>query len=134
MVGSYLNSGWGQEAEKYYKVALVKIDRMTDREKYRTRGVYYLVVSHNPDKAIEELTQLVNLYPADNLGMAGLALAHFYKRDMPGALEGARPVVDLWPKNPPQPNNIGLYGVYATDFGSRISEHKAVLQINPNFL
>src|SRR5579864_3783971 len=131
---SYFNSGRRQEAEKYYQLALSNIDRMTDREKYRTRGVYYLVVSHNPDKAIEELTQLVNLYPADNLGMAGLALAHFYKRDMHGALAVARRVVDLWPKNTPQRNNLGLYAMYAGDFDSGIREQQAVLQMNPNFV
>jgi eukaryotic-like serine/threonine-protein kinase len=131
---SYFNSGRRQEAEKYYQLALSKIDRMTDREKYRTRGVYYLVVSHNPDKAIEELTQLVNLYPADNLGMAGLALAHFYKRDMHGALEVARRVVDLWPKNTPQRNNLGLYAMYAGDFDSGIREQQAVIEMNPNFV
>src|SRR5713226_3763165 len=131
---SYFNSGRRQEAEKYYQLALSKIDRMTEREKYRTRGVYYLVVSHNPDKAIEELTQLVNLYPADNLGMAGLALAHFYKRDMQGALEVARRVVDLQPKNTPQRNNLGLYAMYASDFDSGIREQQAVLQMNPNFV
>src|SRR5260370_3395258 len=104
---------------------------MTDREKYRTRGVYYLVVSHNPDKAIEELTQLVNLYPADNLGMAGLALAHFYKRDMQGAVEVARRVVDLQPKNTPPRNNLGLYAMYAGDFDSRIPEQHALPPMNP---
>jgi tetratricopeptide (TPR) repeat protein/predicted Ser/Thr protein kinase len=131
---AYHNGGRHQEAEKYYQLALSKIDRMTDREKYRTRGVYYLVVSHNPDKAIEELTQLVNLYPADNLGMAGLALAHFYKRDMQGAVEVARRVVDLQPKNTPQRNNLGLYAMYAGDFDSGVREQQAVLQMNPNFV
>jgi len=131
---SYFNSGRRQEAEKYYQLALSKIDRMTDREKYRTRGVYYLVVSHNPDKAIEELTQLVTLYPADNLGMAGLALAHFYKRDMRGAVEVAGRVVDLQPKNTPQRNNLGLYAMYAGDFDSGIREQQAVLEMNPNFV
>jgi eukaryotic-like serine/threonine-protein kinase len=128
------NGGRRQETEKYYQLALSKIDRMTDREKYRTRGVYYLVVSHNPDKAIDELAKLVELYPADNLGMAGLALAHFYKRDMQGALEVARRVVNLWPKNTPQRNNLGLYAMYAGDFDSGIREQQAVLQMNPNFV
>src|SRR5260370_25525609 len=106
---------------------------MTDREKYRTRGVYYLVVSHNPDKAIEELTQLVNLYPADNLGMAGLALAHFYKRDMQGAVEVARRGVDPQPKNTPQRNKLGVYPIYSGDFHSRIPQKQAVLHMNPKF-
>jgi eukaryotic-like serine/threonine-protein kinase len=128
------NSGRRQEADQYYALALSKIDRMSDREKYRTRGVYYLVVSHNPDKAIDELAKLVELYPADNLGMAGLALAHFYKRDMQGALDVARHVVELWPNNTPQRNNLGLYAMYAGDFQSGIREQRTVLQMNPDFV
>jgi len=128
------NGGRHQEAEKYYAMALSKIDRRSDREKYRTRGVYYLAVSHNPDKAIDELAKLVELYPAANLGMAGLALAHFYKRDMQGALDVPRRVVELWPKNTPQRNNLGRYAMYAGDFESGIREQQAVLQMNSNFV
>jgi hypothetical protein len=55
---SYHNTGQPQEAEKYFRLALAKIDSMSDREKYRTRGAYYLM-ERNPDKAIEQFTQLV---------------------------------------------------------------------------
>ena len=37
------NRGNRAEAEKYYKEAFARIDRMSDREKYRTRGGYYLI-------------------------------------------------------------------------------------------
>ena len=47
---------------KYYKLALARIDRMTDREKYRTRSGYYLV-TRNQAKAIEELSALVSQFP-----------------------------------------------------------------------
>src|SRR5262249_42104582 len=36
------NMGRRKDAEKYYQLALTHIDRMSDREKYRTRGGYYL--------------------------------------------------------------------------------------------
>ena len=52
----YANQGRRDEAEKYYKLAMAKIDRMSDREKFRTRGGYYLGVRRDPDKAIEEYT------------------------------------------------------------------------------
>ena len=59
---------------------------MTDREKYRTRSGYYLA-TRNQAKAIEELSALVNQFPADTAGHANLALAYFYSRDMNKALE-----------------------------------------------
>jgi len=49
------------EATKYYRLALERIDRMTDREKYRTRSGYYLV-TRNQAKAIEELSALVSQF------------------------------------------------------------------------
>ena len=71
---------------------------MSDREKYRTRGSYYLV-SRKPEKALEELQQLVAKYPADNTGLANLALAYFYRRDMAQALQQGARAADLYPKN-----------------------------------
>ena len=52
------NLGRRVEAEQYFKEALARIDRMTEREKYRTRGQYYLF-SRNAPKAIEELSALI---------------------------------------------------------------------------
>ena len=46
--------GRRQDAEEYYKQALARTGRMTDREKYRTRSGYYLL-TRNTDKAREEL-------------------------------------------------------------------------------
>src|SRR5262249_30591810 len=94
------------EAEKSYKEAFARIDRMSDREKYRTRGGYYLL-TRNPDNAIEEFSALVRQYPADTAGVANLAVAYFFKRDMPRALVEARKAVELSPRNLPQRNNLG---------------------------
>lgn len=128
----YLNKKQPQEAKKYFELALSKIDRMSDREKYRTRGVYYASLG-NTDKAIEELTQLVEQYPGDSAGMANLALSYFFRRDMKRALEFGQRAVQISPKNVIQRNNVGLYAMYAGDFDAAIREQQAVLQMNPSF-
>ena len=127
------NRGRRPEAEKYYKEALARIDRMSDREKYRTRGGYYLLV-RNPDNAIEEFSALTRQYPADTAGIANLAAAYFYRRDMARALQEARRAVEAYPKNVPQRNNLGLDAMYAGDFETAIREQDEVLRLNPKFI
>jgi len=126
------NLGQQKEGMQYYQQALTKIDRMSEREKHRTKGAYYLH-SREPAKALEEFQKLVELYPADSAGVANLALADFYLRDMPKALENGRRAVELNPKNVPQRNNLGLYAMYAGDFETAAKEQQAVLQLNPAF-
>ena len=61
------------EAVKYYKQALGLIDRMTDREKFRTRGGYYAAIGDN-DKASEQYEALVKQFPADSNALSNLAV------------------------------------------------------------
>src|SRR5215472_1387288 len=129
----YNNMKQPQQAEKYFKLALSKIDHMSDREKYRTRGSYYLV-AREPEKALEELQQLVAKYPADNTGLGNLALAYFFRRDMARALEVGGRAADLYPKNTIYRNNVGLYAMYAGDFDAAIREQKRALELNPNLV
>src|SRR5215469_15746080 len=42
MAGSAANLGRTKDAEKYLKLAMEHVDRMTERERYRIRGYYYL--------------------------------------------------------------------------------------------
>jgi tetratricopeptide (TPR) repeat protein len=126
------NLGHREEAVKYYQLALAQIDRMTPREKYRTRSGYYLA-TRDQEKAIEELSELVKQFPADSAGIANLALAYFYKRDMPRALEEGRRAVEINPKNVLQRDNLALYAMYAGDFDTAAREEEAVLQLNPSF-
>ncbi len=127
------NRGQRPAAEKDYKEALARIDRMSEREKYRTRGGYYLLV-RNPDNAIEEFSALVKLFPADTAGIANLAFAYFVKRDMANALSWGRKAIEIYPKNVPQRNNFGLIAMYAGDFETGVREQKTVLQMNPQFV
>jgi eukaryotic-like serine/threonine-protein kinase len=127
---TYQNMGQLQESVKYFQLALANIDRMSEREKYRTRGAYY-VTTRDTDKAIEEQTQLVKLYPADNAGIANLALAYFYRRDMQRALEEGQRAAEMNAGNAVQWSNVGLYAMYAGDFEGAIRDQGKVLQNYP---
>ncbi len=129
----YFNQGRRDEAEKYYQLAMARIDRMSDREKFRTRGGYFLIVRRDPEKAIEEYSQLVARYPADTAGISNLALAYFYKRNMAKALEEGRRAIEIYPRNVPQKNNVGLYAMYAGEFETAIREQNEVIGLNPKF-
>lgn len=124
--------GRRDEAAEYYKQALARLGRMTEREKYRTRGGYYLL-TRNTEKAREEMSALVRQYPADSAGLINLALAEFYRRDMARAVELGRQASALLPRNVLRKNNTALFAMYAGDFDLAMQEAAGVLEINPEF-
>ncbi|MBZ5568384.1 MAG: protein kinase [Acidobacteriia bacterium] len=132
LAATAINTGRRSEAEKYYQSAMALVGRMSDREKYRTRGGYYLTV-REPQKAIEEYSALVKQYPADASAYGNLALAYFYMRDMPKALQEGRHSVEVSPKNLLQRDNLALYAVYAGDFATGAREARTVIEQNPSF-
>src|SRR3984957_10806938 len=126
------NHGKRQDAEKYYGLAMSHIDRMTDREKYRTRSGYYLLM-RDQRKAMEELTALVSQYPADTAGHANLAFAYFLSRDMKKALEEQKRALEITPHSVLEQDNYSMYALYAGDFDTAAKEAQAILQENPKF-
>ena len=128
----YWNEGDQASALNYYKAAMQHIDRMTDREKYRTRGGYYLAVSDG-DKAVEEFNSLVQQYPADSMGLSALAHAYYLRHDMTKAVEASRRAMEIYPKNVVYHTNESLYALFAGDYGTSEREAQAVLQVNPNY-
>jgi len=132
MAAMSFNLGKRQDAEKYYELALTHIDRMTDREKYRTRGGFYLFTRNQP-KAIEELTALVKQFPSDDVGYGDLALAYFYDRSMSKALEVQKQALALAPHSVLQRINFAMYALYAGDFDTAAKEAQSILNDNPKF-
>ena len=126
------NLGLRDDAQKYYDQALQNIDRMTEREKYRTRGQYYLF-SRNAPKAIEEFTALVNKYPSDAAGLSNLANAHSQIRQFDQAVAMGSRVAAMFPKNPLRQNNAALYAMYAGKFDESIAGGKKAAELNPNY-
>ncbi len=129
----YANMGRRTDSEKYYQMAMSRIDRMSDREKYRTRGGYFLMV-REPKEAIHEYETLVKQFPADLAGYSNLALAYFYLRDMSKALQVGQRAVDAFPKFLLQRNNLALYAIYAGNFAEGEKQARLVLGQNPNYV
>ncbi len=132
MAATLANQGKRQQAQHYYELALANIDRESEREKFRTRGGYYLLM-RNYQKAADQFQQLLKQYPVDSAGMANLALSYFYARNMTAALDEGRKAVKIYPQNILQRNNVGLYAMYAGDFDAAIRESEGILKINPSF-
>ena len=121
-----------EDTKKYYKEALKRIDRMTDRELHRTLGGYFLWTGDGK-AAIKELTTLIEHYPADEAGLTNLAYASFLARDMASAMELGRKAVSLYPKNILERGNLALYAMYAGDFDAAYAESTRVLGLNPSY-
>ncbi len=133
LAAQYANTGRLADAEKYYSEALTRIDRMTAREKFRTRGSYYLFARKTPE-AIKEFTALVDAFPADSSGLANLAFAYSQQRDMKQAMELGRKAAAIFPLNVGRRNNVALYAMYAGQFDSAISESDAARKLNAGFV
>jgi len=125
-----LNLGHRGDADKYFSEALKHIDRMTEREKYRTRGNYFIMRSE-PAKAIEEYSALLKAYPYDDAGHANLAISYFYSRDMQRAVEEGRRDAQNNPRGLMQRTNLALYEAYAGNFPNAVKEAQEVLKRNP---
>ncbi|MEO6235418.1 MAG: protein kinase [Vicinamibacterales bacterium] len=128
----HINAGRRDQAITYYKDALKHTDRMTERERLRTRGGYYLVI-RNSAKAGEELQTLVNKYPADTAALANLAVNRVYERKMSEAVELGKRAADIYPRNVIRRNNVALFMMYAGDFDGAEREARAALALKPDY-
>jgi eukaryotic-like serine/threonine-protein kinase len=128
----YRNLRQREEAEKYFTLALKNIGQMSERERYRTRGAYYVTVS-DYSKARDEFTRLVAQFPADSAGHANLAIAYLHLREIPKAIEEGRRAVAIYPRNASQRLNLALYLLYAGEFEAAQQEAAKALEINPKY-
>ena len=125
------NLGRPQDAEKYMKLAMENVDRMTERERYRNRGLYYLSTG-DWQKCVEEYNQLVKRYPADRVGQNNLATCYTQLRDPSKAVEAGRRAVEIVPKGAGQRLNLSFISSFAGDFISGEREARSALEINPS--
>ncbi|HSN55502.1 MAG TPA: serine/threonine-protein kinase, partial [Candidatus Sulfomarinibacteraceae bacterium] len=129
----YGNLRQEDKAEAAYQRALQNLDRMSERERYRTLGGYYLLVARNYDKAIENYETLVELFPADGGGHSNLALAYLNVRDFDKAVASGAEAVELDPRNVIKRMNYAMYAMYAGDFATSMEQSKVVFEQNPAF-
>jgi len=125
--------GRTEEAAEFWKRALANLGVMTERERLRTLGLYYSVVTRNYQKAIETYEQLVSKYPADDAAHNGLAVQYFYALDFDSALSQGAKLLEIYPNSVMGRSNYALYAMYATDFDTAVAEAAKVRELDPGY-
>jgi len=131
MASAYGNLGRTQDAEKYVKLAMEHVDRMTERERYRVRGLYYFATSNYP-KCIEEYGELVKRFPADDSAWANVSACYLSLRRIPEAVAAAQRAVKIVPRGVLQRVALSFDSSYSGDFVSGEREAQAALKLNPS--
>jgi len=124
------NLGRQQDAEKFVKEAVRHVDGMTERERYRTRGLFYYVTG-DYQQCVAEYGELVERYESDVAARNNLALCLTYLRKMSQAMEQMRRVVEILPKRALYRVNLSLYASYSGDYLSAEREARAVQEQSP---
>jgi tetratricopeptide (TPR) repeat protein len=106
---------------------------MTERERYRTLGSYYLTVTGNYLKAIDNYQLLLEKYPADNAGRNNMAVAYFYTLQFDEALKQGAELVETHPRMPAYRANYALYAMYAGKFPRARDEAISLLELDPAY-
>jgi len=124
------NLGKQEDAVKYMQQAMQYVDNMTERERFRDRGLYYRVTS-DWQNCVQEYTQLVTRYPADRVGQNNLSICYTQLRNAPKALEAAKRAVAIVPKGVGPRLNLAFISAFAGDFAGSEREARTALSINP---
>jgi tetratricopeptide (TPR) repeat protein len=130
---AYFNLKQRKDAEENYQKAMALLDHMSERERYRTLGSYYLTYVNNYPKAIETYKKLVELYPSDSAGHNNLSIAYVYTLQMTDAVEAIKQALKINPGNLQHRLNYALYSMYAADFETAKAEARKVLDENPKY-
>jgi eukaryotic-like serine/threonine-protein kinase len=117
--------GRQQDAEKYINEALRYLDGMTERERFSTRGMFYLITG-DYQQCVKEYTDLIARYAADVVARNQVALCSSQLRDLRKAQDEMRRVVELLPKRTLFRDNLALYANYATDFQTGEREARTI--------
>ena len=126
------NMGRDEAANVLWEQALSKMETMTPRERYRTLGLYYMRVTGNYEKAIENYQALVDAYPADNAAHNNLAVANFAILNFDAARDHVRQALEVYPNNVVMRSNYALFAMYAGDFDTATTEAEKTLSLDEN--
>jgi tetratricopeptide (TPR) repeat protein len=124
------NLGNQQDAERYASEAMRHVDRMTERERFRTRGLYYYVTADYPSCS-REYGALVERFSADTAARNNLALCATRLRDMKAALEQMRAAVEILPNRSLYRVNLALYSAYAGNFEEAEEAARTAREMSP---
>jgi len=135
---------YNSEASKYFQMAIKLTDRISERERLRIKGDFY-VQSGTYDKAIEIYKKLLELYPEDWIGNNSLGIIYNQLEERDKAIERLEVNVANKVENPYSYENIAwayrAKGMYEKaeeilrDYLSNISDHFFIhWQLTHNYL
>jgi len=128
MASAARNLGRQQDAEKFIREALKHIDRMTERERYRTRGYLYLLTGEN-QKCVDEYGALLERYPSDSGAYTNAAVCLLHLHQVPKALEKAQRAVAILPKRAIYRGNLAMNLAYSGDAQGAAREAEEALKL-----
>lgn len=109
------NLGRQEDAVRYLNEAVSHLDSMTERERYRTRALFYAVTG-DYKACVTEYGDLIARYAGDTASRNNLALCATFLRDWPTALEEMTQLVEMVPARDLYRENLATYLSYAGDF------------------
>ncbi|MCC7176940.1 MAG: protein kinase [Acidobacteria bacterium] len=124
------NMGRQQDAEKYVKEAIALQDGMTERERYRTRGMFYFL-TNDYQPCVKEYGDLIAKYSADAAARNNRALCLSKLRDLSTAVEEMRQVVKILPNRALYRVNLATYAAFSGDAATAEQESRSVLEQSP---
>ena len=113
-----------EDAVKYANEAMRRVDSMTERERFRARGVYYYITSDYKN-CVKEYGELIAQYAADAAARNNRALCQTYLRMIPDAVDEMRAVIKILPNGELYHDNLALYSAYNGDFAGVEEQVKA---------
>jgi len=125
------NLGEYQDAEKYIKEAIAHIDRMTERERYRTRGMFYFITG-DYQRCVEEYGSLIARYSSDVSAHNNLAICYSYLRNIPKTIEEMRRASEILPKRVLYRFNLAAFESLGGDFKTAERDVRAALEVEPS--
>jgi Tfp pilus assembly protein PilF len=120
-----------KDAEQYALEAVRHVDGMTERERYRARGLVYMATG-DYQQCLKEFGDMLGRYAADVVAYNNLAFCQTQLRDMTGAVSSVRRAAEILPKRALYRLNLALYAAYAGDFATAEKEAAETQQLgNP---
>lgn len=129
---AYRNIVEEENAEKYIKQAISHVDRMTERERYRTRGIFYFVTGDYV-KCVEEYSALTARYASDASAHNNLGICYSYLRNLPKTIEQMRLASEILPKRLLYRFNLAAFESLAGDFQIAGRDARSTLQMDPSY-
>jgi tetratricopeptide (TPR) repeat protein len=115
MAFASINLDRREDTEKYVKQALNHLDKMTERERYRLRGFYYMV-TNDYQACVKEYGDLIGRFSGDAPARNQRALCLTYLRDLGAAVKEMQQAVKVLPNQQIYRVNLALYSAYSSDF------------------